>query len=222
MRGLIGRNGAGKTTFMRALMGLVPATGTSSSAHVDLMAVHAAPAAAPRPRLHARGPPARARVHGRGEPDAAGLVDAGRGRRRPPGLDLRPDAGDRAVPREPRDPAVRRPAEDGGARPRADGRHAGCLLLDEPFEGLAPALARRLAEVLSNLKREGVSVLIAEIQRDPRRRPARPHLPHRARPDFRAVAAPRCPHYRIAATAYGLTDRLLHPIRQPSSSRRAS
>jgi branched-chain amino acid transport system ATP-binding protein len=30
------------------------------------------------------------------------------------------------------------------------------LLLDEPFEGLAPALARRLAEVL---KSEGVSIL---------------------------------------------------------------
>src|SRR6185312_7087378 len=36
------------------------------------------------------------------------------------------------------------------------------LLLDEPFEGLAPALGRRLGEVLSNLKSEGVSVLIAE------------------------------------------------------------
>jgi branched-chain amino acid transport system ATP-binding protein len=36
------------------------------------------------------------------------------------------------------------------------------LLLDEPFEGLAPALARRLAEVLANLKSEGISVLIAE------------------------------------------------------------
>ena len=36
------------------------------------------------------------------------------------------------------------------------------LLLDEPFEGLAPALARRLGEVLSNLKSQGVSVLIAE------------------------------------------------------------
>jgi branched-chain amino acid transport system ATP-binding protein len=36
------------------------------------------------------------------------------------------------------------------------------LLLDEPFEGLAPALARRLAEVLSDLKQEGVSVLLAE------------------------------------------------------------
>ncbi len=36
------------------------------------------------------------------------------------------------------------------------------LLLDEPFEGLAPALARRLAEVLANLKTKGVSILIAE------------------------------------------------------------
>jgi branched-chain amino acid transport system ATP-binding protein len=36
------------------------------------------------------------------------------------------------------------------------------LLLDEPFEGLAPALARRLGEVLASLKTEGVSVLIAE------------------------------------------------------------
>ena len=36
------------------------------------------------------------------------------------------------------------------------------LLLDEPFEGLAPALARRLGEVLANSKSEGISVLIAE------------------------------------------------------------
>ena len=36
------------------------------------------------------------------------------------------------------------------------------LVLDEPFEGLAPALARRLGEVLSNLKGEGVSVLMSE------------------------------------------------------------
>ena len=36
------------------------------------------------------------------------------------------------------------------------------LLLDEPFEGLAPALARRLGEVLASLKSEGVSILLAE------------------------------------------------------------
>jgi len=36
------------------------------------------------------------------------------------------------------------------------------LLLVEPFEGLAPALARRLAAVLADLKSAGLSILIAE------------------------------------------------------------
>ena len=36
------------------------------------------------------------------------------------------------------------------------------LLLDEPFEGVAPVLARRLAEVLAGLKRAGLTVLLAE------------------------------------------------------------
>jgi branched-chain amino acid transport system ATP-binding protein len=36
------------------------------------------------------------------------------------------------------------------------------LLLDEPFEGVAPALAQRLAEVVANLKEHGQSVLLSE------------------------------------------------------------
>jgi branched-chain amino acid transport system ATP-binding protein len=36
------------------------------------------------------------------------------------------------------------------------------LLLDEPFEGVAPALAQRLAEVIANLKEQGQSVLLSE------------------------------------------------------------
>jgi branched-chain amino acid transport system ATP-binding protein len=36
------------------------------------------------------------------------------------------------------------------------------LLLDEPFEGVAPALAQRLAEVVAGLRREGMSVLVSE------------------------------------------------------------
>jgi branched-chain amino acid transport system ATP-binding protein len=37
------------------------------------------------------------------------------------------------------------------------------LLLDEPFEGVAPALAQRIAEILSDLRRSGsMSVLISE------------------------------------------------------------
>jgi branched-chain amino acid transport system ATP-binding protein len=36
------------------------------------------------------------------------------------------------------------------------------LLLDEPFEGVAPVLARRLAEVIADLKQEGMSILLTE------------------------------------------------------------
>jgi branched-chain amino acid transport system ATP-binding protein len=36
------------------------------------------------------------------------------------------------------------------------------LLLDEPFEGVAPVLARRLVEVVALLRREGLSVLLSE------------------------------------------------------------
>lgn len=36
------------------------------------------------------------------------------------------------------------------------------LLLDEPFEGVAPVLARRLAEVISGLRNSGVSVILSE------------------------------------------------------------
>ena len=36
------------------------------------------------------------------------------------------------------------------------------LLLDEPFEGVAPALAARLMEVIGNLKSEKLTVLVSE------------------------------------------------------------
>jgi branched-chain amino acid transport system ATP-binding protein len=36
------------------------------------------------------------------------------------------------------------------------------LLLDEPFEGVAPVLAKRLAEVVSVLRTEGLSVILSE------------------------------------------------------------
>ncbi len=36
------------------------------------------------------------------------------------------------------------------------------LLLDEPFEGVAPALSQRLVEVLHRLKAEGLSVMLSE------------------------------------------------------------
>ncbi|MCM0614190.1 ATP-binding cassette domain-containing protein [Marinobacter sediminum] len=46
------------------------------------------------------------------------------------------------------------------ARAMMTGTHL--LLLDEPFEGVAPALSRRLVSVLSTLKDEGLTVLLSE------------------------------------------------------------
>jgi branched-chain amino acid transport system ATP-binding protein len=36
------------------------------------------------------------------------------------------------------------------------------LLLDEPFEGVAPALSQRLSEVVAGLRGSGLSVLISQ------------------------------------------------------------
>ena len=41
------------------------------------------------------------------------------------------------------------------------------ILLDEPFEGVAPTLCKRLVDVISALKSEGMSVLISESDYTP-------------------------------------------------------
>ena len=161
MCGLIGRNGAGKTTFMRALMGLVPASGRVELGDLDLMAVppHR------RPHLGLGYMPEDRRL----VPDftveenlmlpawSMGVENA-RGR-----LDWIFSL----MPEIERFRLARANQLSGGqqkmvALGRALMAGTRLLLLDEPFEGLAPALARRLAQVLSDLKQEGVSVLLAE------------------------------------------------------------
>ncbi len=161
MGGLIGRNGAGKTTFMRALMGLVPATGTVALGEVDLMAL----------------PPHRRPHFGLGYmPEDRRLVPEFTVEENLmlPAWSIGLDGADRRLewifglmPEIERFRASRAIQLSGGqqkmvALGRALMAGTRLLLLDEPFEGLAPALARRLAEVLSNLKQEGVSVLLAE------------------------------------------------------------
>ena len=161
MCGLIGRNGAGKTTLIRALMGALPATGKAELGHIDLFAL----------------PPHRRVSHGIGYmPEDRRLVPEFTVEEniRLPTWSTRSDGADQRLewiytimPELVR--FARRRALDlsGGqqkmvALARALMAGTRILLLDEPFEGLAPALARRLGEVLANLKSEGVSVLIAE------------------------------------------------------------
>jgi branched-chain amino acid transport system ATP-binding protein len=161
MCGLIGRNGAGKTTLLRALMGALPARGKAELGPVDLLAL----------------PAHRRASHGIGYmPEDRRLVPEFTVEEniRLPTWSTRVDGADQRLkwifsimPEVARFSRRRALELSGGqqkmvalARALMAGTHI--LLLDEPFEGLAPALARRLGEVLANLKTEGVSVLIAE------------------------------------------------------------
>ncbi len=77
------------------------------------------------------------------------------------------DKVNRLIP-ELREFALRKGSQLSGGQQKmvAIGRALMCgdklLLLDEPFEGVAPALAQRLVEVVSSLKREGMSVILSE------------------------------------------------------------
>lgn len=162
MVGLIGRNGAGKTTFLRAIMGLLHArSGSVMFDHTDLMKV---------------APQKRAPLGIGYMPEDRKLVPALTAEENimTPVWSLGiPDWEDRLAwiyRLIPEAAELRhRPSTSlsGGqqkliALARALMVGNKLLLLDEPSEGIAPALARRISEILNNLKAEGVSVLIAE------------------------------------------------------------
>jgi len=160
--GLVGRNGAGKTTLMRAIMGILPARNGSihfQSKTLDTTATH----------LRAR----------------EGIGYMPEDRRLVPHLTVqenvlmpawaagRSDASARlakvyAMIPEVEAFATRKAVMLSGGQQKlvALARALMCgtqvLLLDEPFEGVAPVLARRLAEVISGLKQEGLSILLTE------------------------------------------------------------
>jgi branched-chain amino acid transport system ATP-binding protein len=162
MVGLVGRNGAGKTTLMRSLMGhLAPSRGSVELDGRDLLAL-----------------PAHARA-GLGigyMPEDRGLV---------PELTVEenilvPLWVNRALVESERLALVYRVLPElvemrgrralllsGGqqklvALARALATGTRLLLLDEPFEGVAPALSKRLAEAIASLKGSDVSVLLAQ------------------------------------------------------------
>lgn len=160
--GLIGRNGAGKTTLMRTVMGLMPyVSGSARIAGVDMAEI---------------------------EPhDRAGMLIGymPEDRRLIPDLTVEenilvpawaskiPNYQKRLVWIYDLMPEIAAFANrkavqlSGGqqkivalARALLNGKKL--LLLDEPFEGVAPALCHRLMEVLHVLKTEGLSVLLSE------------------------------------------------------------
>ncbi len=162
MAGLIGRNGAGKTTLMKSIMGLLKvSSGAISFDGTDLLSTP----------IHMR-----ARM---------GIGYMPEDRRLIPDLTVEenlllptwaaklPEAAARLekvyhlIP-EIRGFAPRKGLQISGGQQKlvAIGRALMCgdklLLLDEPFEGVAPALAHRLVEVVGNLKKEGMSMILSE------------------------------------------------------------
>lgn len=160
--GLIGRNGAGKTTLMRTIMGLVPhESGTILMEDINLL----------KEQPHKRAafkigymPEDRRLVpHFTVEENILVPIWATKRKEDLRRLDWVYDL----MPEIARFKDRKALSLSGGQQKLvALGRALICgsklLLLDEPFEGVAPALARRLMEVLASLKREGLSVLLSE------------------------------------------------------------
>jgi branched-chain amino acid transport system ATP-binding protein len=162
MVGLIGRNGAGKTTLMRAIMRLLTAkSGEMTADGTDLIRV--------APHDLAR----------------RGISYLPEDRRLIPALTVEENillpAWANAIPGTPKRlewiyglmPEVeefrnRRALQLSGgqqklvALARALMPGNKLLLLDEPFEGVAPVLSRRLVEVIAGLRKEGLSVVLSE------------------------------------------------------------
>lgn len=159
--GLIGRNGAGKTAVMRSIMGILPIErGSIQFNHLD---------------LH------RAKAHERA---ALGIGYMPEDRRLVPQFTVEENILVPLWATRNTDqtrlkwvyelmPEIGRLADrraltlSGGqqklvALARALVAGSELLLLDEPFEGVAPALAQRLMEVIGNLRSERLTVLVSE------------------------------------------------------------
>jgi branched-chain amino acid transport system ATP-binding protein len=159
---LLGRNGAGKSTTMKSIMGLVRPT----SGHVRL---HGEEVAGREPfEIARRGigyVPEERRIFT--ELSVMENLEVGR---RPARDGTRPWTPERLFALFP---------SLGAMRARAGGRMSGgeqqmltigrtlmgnprLILLDEPSEGLAPVIIERMADAILTLKREGLTVLLSE------------------------------------------------------------
>jgi branched-chain amino acid transport system ATP-binding protein len=162
LAGLIGRNGAGKTTLMRTIMGaLAPSAGSIALAGEPLRGVPSYG----RARLGVGYMPEDRRIIPQLTVEENLLVPAWATRKKDAPARLA-----RIYQMIPELQALRdrRGLQLSGGQQKlaALGRAlmtgTRLLLLDEPFEGVAPVLAQRLAEVVALLRNEGLSVVLSE------------------------------------------------------------
>jgi branched-chain amino acid transport system ATP-binding protein len=159
--GIVGRNGAGKTTLMRSIMGLLPLQ--AGSLRFDGQDISKEPA-----HLRVRHQFGYAPEDRRLIPEltveenllipawAAGVNDAER----------RLDDVYSLIP-EARDFRNRRALQLSGGQQKlvAIGRArmtgTKLLMLDEPFEGVAPALSKRIAAIVASLRPLGLAIILS-------------------------------------------------------------
>ncbi len=162
LAGLIGRNGAGKTTLMRSIMGIL--RWRAGCIDFDGKPLAAVPAHA-RTRLGIGYMPEDRRLIP--ELTVAENVLLPVWSTRMPDAEARLQSVYALIP-EVAEFAQRKALQLSGGQQKlvALARALICgrklLLLDEPFEGVAPLLARRLAEVIAGLKRAGLTVILSE------------------------------------------------------------
>ncbi len=159
--GLIGRNGAGKTTLMRAIMGALPVG--KGSIQFDKVDLHSAKGHE-RAELGIGYLPEDRRLVPHFTVEENIMVPLWATRNNDASrlkwvYDLIPEIGRFA---ERKAMTLSGGQQKLVALARAMVAGSNLLLLDEPFEGVAPALAQRLMEVIGDLRSEKLTVLVSE------------------------------------------------------------